>query len=132
MNNYDEIDVNLPLREQPDWYIADVVKNRDLYEKESDGEYYSAQNEPIWPNDSYRPRQDSIDWSHLHPDFKYIRRDRNESVGAYSHEPKLNLEFGLWGHELGRKFIRIDGLFTSYKRGNMPLDKMILDRPAEE
>ena len=35
-----------------------------------------------------QPKPDTINWDHVHPDFKYMARDKSGSVFLFQHKPK--------------------------------------------
>lgn len=130
------IDVEKPLFEQPDWYIGAVTRGlaEDIggwQTRTANRSWFAAVHSHTYAMLIYRPCpkepiNDSIDWSHLHKDFKFIRVDVDERTYGYTHEPHKSQ--CTWDCRY-KKPIRIDGIFSSYKRGNIPWDEMILDRP---
>lgn len=95
--------------------------------------YYSTQSGLSWGEfNSYRAAKepeipDSIEWSHVHPDFKHLRREPGGDIYFYSIAPSLNKAFKQWVSVAGR--CEKGGAFASYKKGSMEWDKMICDRP---
>lgn len=67
----------------------------------------------------------SIDWSHIHPDYKWLAVC-NDGLGfLYKAEP--NKEGDSWV-DWRYAWLAADG-FKSYKRGNVAWDKSLVKRP---
>jgi len=81
---------------------------------------------------------DYVIWSHLHPDFKWIARDRDDKAYAFTHKPACyhdTSDAWLSGHHVvsnpeGKCPVRIDRLLASYMKGNKAWDKSLIQRPA--
>jgi len=97
---------------------------------------------PSWvENSQYRIAltPDSIDWSHVSPDLKYIARDLNGEVWIYNHKPKLDRSSNRWlsdadiiASNYGRKILwdeRHGCVFSSYVRGTVYWKDSLVERP---
>jgi hypothetical protein len=93
------------------------------------GNWFSA-DIPMWNlgECDYRIAQtpDSIDWSHVAPEWKYMARD---NIGrAYFFEVKPVLRSSCWA---GDKYVTAEG-HASYKRGTVDWKDSLVTRPEGE
>lgn len=144
----DQLDFTLPLGEQPYWYV--LYLERLAKEEATSVQYFNpllSEWRSLSPNlapfqtdrdntyptamTAFRPTpietKDSIDWSHVHEDLKYLRVKEDGEAYLFDKEPQLLSEEGPWIYS--GIAVNIDNIFSSYKRGNIPWNKMILDRP---
>lgn len=71
---------------------------------------------------------DSIDWSHVAPEWKYMARDHVGNVWLYSKKPKLEYS-GYWGvHDVNSDRTWIVA-FASYRRGTVDWKDSLVVRP---
>lgn len=72
----------------------------------------------------------SIDWSHVHPDYKWLAVDAGGSADLFTDKPYLEGlgDNGFWTHFSAAAAVPADA-FTSYKRGNVAWDKSLVKRP---
>lgn len=66
----------------------------------------------------------SIDWRHVHPDYKWLAVGKNEAGLLYKEEPVRASAFWVAGTEN----VNASG-FLSYRRGNVAWDKSLVKRP---
>jgi len=71
----------------------------------------------------------SIDWGHVHPDYKWLAADSGHTAGLYVEEPYLSTFGGTTVWDCCCGDIAIANAFTSYKRGNVAWDKSLVKRP---
>jgi hypothetical protein len=71
---------------------------------------------------------DSIDWSHVHPDFICMARNKDESVAVFTFTPRRDMVY--WTHTTGAA-CRV-GAFASYKRGTVDWEDSLVYRPGHE
>jgi len=81
-----------------------------------------------WCLGEYRIRQtpDSIDWTHVAPEFKWMKRDANGGAWLYSHEPN-----GATYISEPFKVTRAS-CFTSYRKGTVDWKDSLVKRPEGE
>ena len=82
-----------------------------------------------WVHVEYRVKQtqDSIDWSHVHKDFKWMARDKEGTPRLYLSKPKITDTY--WA-SIQRQ---VDAqLFASYKRGTVDWKQSLVERPDDE
>lgn len=98
----------------------------------SNGAWVTKHRNPFCGTGCYRikPVPDTINWDHIHPDFKYIRRDAIGTVLAYTHKPQIVEGSGCWCVKGGSSRYESVAALISYKRGTMEWDEMICDRPG--
>lgn len=82
---------------------------------------------PMWAGAvSYRVKpvvQDSINWSHVHEDFKYMARDEDGRAHLYKGSPhRSETIWSLVGYQEV-------GTFSSYKRGDTDWKDSLVCRP---
>lgn len=85
-------------------------------------------NHPVWGGTYYRVKpvvQDSINWSHVHEDFKYMARDAGGIAYLYKYRPELG-SLG-WNFRLGGT-VEVRTL-SSYKRGDTDWKDSLVCRP---
>lgn len=70
---------------------------------------------------------DTVDWSHVAPQFKFMARDQNDRVFLYEKRP--DLETVGWYERLGD--IAMAGAFASYKQGTVDWKDSLVERPKE-
>lgn len=77
-----------------------------------------------WEKQGYRIAQtpDSIDWSHVVPEWKYMARDLNGEVWFYKEKPDC------WTTQWGGEPIRATS-HASYKRGTVDWKDSLVVRP---
>lgn len=86
--------------------------------------------QPAWLSDSsYRVKPtpiipDTINWDHVHPDYKWMARDDNGGVYLYKKPPQYSL-VGWYG----ASFVRARG-FASYQQGNVEAKDSLVERPS--
>ena len=87
---------------------------------------------PTWQKDSvYRVKPkpivpDSIDWSHVSPEFKYMARDCDGLVYLFTQMPGYNAMTRTWHAGGGATNAKC---FASYKQGNVSWKDSIVVRP---
>ena len=70
----------------------------------------------------------SIDWSHVHPDYKYLARDEDGLVYIYKDKPHI-CEYGdAW---LGSGGFSGASAFLTLKPGNCDWTESLVERPKE-
>ena len=96
--------------------------------------WYSITN-PGWHVESYyRVKHtpalipDSVDWSQIHPDFKYIARDSDGRVYVYRTKPVLGQVQIVFMAVSG--WWRLDELLSSYKQGTVVWQDSLVERPT--
>lgn len=80
-----------------------------------------------WSETIYRvaaPTPDSIDWSHVDPQWKFMARDKKEDLYLFRNEPEIIPWYDI--HDGG---VLITDLFTSYRRGTVAWNKSLVRRP---
>lgn len=71
---------------------------------------------------------DSIDWSHVHSDYKWLARDENGICYLYQNKPEHSV--CMWHVTEGR--YEIAEHFSSYKQGTIDWKYSLIERPAGE
>jgi hypothetical protein len=69
---------------------------------------------------------DYINWDHVHPYYNYMARDKDKTPYLFGFEPVADRD-GFWrmrGDVIAKAFG-----FASYKQGNLPWDKSLIERP---
>ncbi|NTA27372.1 hypothetical protein [Allorhizobium ampelinum] len=102
--------------------------------KEVEIEYSKAswlrQPDPLWRWDSceYRIREtpDTIDWSHVDPSLKWMARDGSGAVYLYDEKPITGSSVFV---ARGKESCRINGIFSSYRRGTVDWKDSLVERP---
>lgn len=83
-------------------------------------------NHPVWGGTYYRVKpvvQDSINWSHVHEDFKYMARDGDGRVFLYKANPyRSETTWSFVGYQAASPF-------SSYKRGDTDWKDSLVCRP---
>ena len=69
---------------------------------------------------------DCIDWSHVHPDYKWLARNDSGRTCLFTRKPALMKI--IWEPRLGCKYVRAEG-FASYKRGTVDWTDSLVQRP---
>lgn len=101
--------------------------------------------EPTWNWDLYdyrvavRPEPgetpDSIDWSQLDERWRYMARDGYGTVNIYTHRPSWSgSDLEIWYNRAGpadRDRCRVDNMLTSYRRGTVPAERSLIERPGD-
>ena len=82
---------------------------------------YRVRPEPLTP--------DTIDWSHVAPEYRWMARDQSGSAYLYDAEPHLTSKAGVWVNE-SCDIVRATA-FTSYKRGTCDWRDSLVERPSE-
>lgn len=77
-----------------------------------------------------KTRQDSIAWSHLDPRYRWVARDANGRAYAYAKRPSPEGVYQHW-HTDDCVFVRVDEVLASYKPGNLPWHKSLIERPGD-
>lgn len=80
---------------------------------------------------------DSIDWSHVSSEYKYMARDKSGDVFLYSKRPELG-EFIWEPHKSIACCLQTDywaddsqvNPFSSYKKGTIRWDESLVERPS--
>lgn len=98
----------------------------------SEWEVFSKNASPVWDwrGNDYRvyvePEvPDSIDWSHVHPDYKFMARDKDGDTSILTEEPEVKISG--WCVDGGN--MTDATTFTSLKIGNLPWNKSLIKRP---
>lgn len=116
---------------------ADMIKVMQAYvdgekvEGESDG-IANKLDEPIWNwgNINYRiapaTTPDSIDWSHVAPEFKWMARDEDGTAWLFRLEPNVSDEIERW--TCGENRQSVDAI-ASYNRGTCDWKGSLVKRP---
>lgn len=83
-----------------------------------------------WSASDYRiapsTTPDTLDWSHVAPEFKWMARDADDRAFVYENEPSPDsFRFTVNKGE----FQQIDGLLASYKRGTCDWRDSLVKRP---
>lgn len=100
------------------------------------GWYFDSRNldKEIASSGKYRikPTKPSIDWSHVHPNFKYLARDESGSVYLYTVKPyTLNMKWdGQWNSKGGD--ICGASSHSSLIVGNCHWSDSLVERPVNE
>lgn len=78
------------------------------------------------PHGTYRIKQtpDTIDWSHVHEDYKWMARDRSGEVCLFKEKPT---SFGTCWSTAEKIFDA--GGFISYKQGTVDWKDSLVERP---
>lgn len=72
----------------------------------------------------------SVDWSHIHTDYKHIRENISGEQKMFTETPVCERGFWRGKGDVYIGYNRCGGnLFASFRRGNMPWQDVILDRP---
>lgn len=91
--------------------------------------------EPMWDEQviyRIKPVQPSIDWDHVHPDYKYLAIDNNGASHLFRYKPAINNR-SYWQAKNG---IYMDNeidatLFTSFKAGTCDWKDSLVERPKK-
>jgi hypothetical protein len=80
---------------------------------------------------------DTIDWSHVHPDYKFMARDiRNNDRGCaelFRKRPSIDVGSGNWFVDGMPSGLGLSaGVFTSYQRGTVDWKDSLVVRPGYE
>jgi len=93
--------------------------------------YWNDINTPLWDWDNFDYRikafPDTIDWSHVHPDFKWMARYDNGKVFLYTEEPKIMSSY--WSTN---GLYRNAGAFVSFKNGTVDWKDSLVERPKSD
>ena len=73
------------------------------------------------------PTKPSIDWSHVHPDYKWLAVDKEGFAGAYKDEPRFSEKNQCWFSELHDG--RTVNHFSSFKPGTCKPEDSLVMRP---
>ena len=73
------------------------------------------------------PTPDTIDWSHLAPEWRFVTRDKSEIAWAYKSRPDLKNNHWCARCEYGARVIT-----PSYRKNGMPWDQSLIERPENE
>lgn len=97
------------------------------------GDIWAQIEEPSWnwTSCAYRvapDSPDSIDWSHVADDFKWMARDHSGSTYLYVGEPKMEESYGCWIGD-GKPTTNASG-FKSYRRGTVDWKDSLVERPT--
>lgn len=68
---------------------------------------------------------DTIDWSHVAPEWKYMARDRDGNVYMYNNEPRISVN--AWSWHNGE--VTPAMTFASYRRGTCDWKDSLVRRP---
>jgi len=86
---------------------------------------------PKWDFSNYIYRvklvKPSIDWSHVHSDYKWMARNKLGAMCLFTAKPIL--ECNSWS---GRGWRCNDSLFRSYKPGTVDWEDSLIERPEDE
>lgn len=75
------------------------------------------------------PEPDTIDWSHVAPEFKFMVRGGLDHVWLFHERPEIS--GGGWvSTGFGRKDCSSGGVFASYKQGTVDWKDSLVERPA--
>lgn len=89
---------------------------------------------PVWLDEIYYRIKElskpSIDWSHVHSDYKYLARDRNDEVWVFSTEPRLNHDLWCIPTPPSTLAVRISGLLRSFTPGECDWKDSLVQRPT--
>lgn len=92
------------------------------------GEFFISHSSPCWAWDVHDYRiatiPDSIDWSHVAPEWKYMARDRSGSVYLYSKKPDIK---GSCWDAMGDYLLAEN--FASFKQGTVDWENSLVIRP---
>lgn len=93
---------------------------------------YGVVDNPNWEwdyADKYRIAKtpDSIDWSHVAPEFKYMARDESEVPYVYGDKPYISTD-----NWMTRSDVACVRHFSSYKRGTVDWKDSLVIRPGAE
>lgn len=91
--------------------------------------------EPAWAWDFYEyriaekepARPDFMDWSQIHPKYRFFARDEGGSAYIYEKRPGIDTNSDYW-HPDGGDCIRIDHFLTSYRPGTTPWNESLIER----
>jgi hypothetical protein len=93
---------------------------------------FALQDKPLWDwrLDSYRiaTTQDTINWDHVSPEWKYMARDENGTVKLFKTSPSIPYAARAWWCQAGEKFTHANG-FASYERGTVDWWGSLVTRP---
>ena len=87
---------------------------------------------PSWsPLNTYRVKEtpDSINWDHVHPDFKWMARNSHGKTLLFCNQPKFHpsmLGGFIWDSPFSNT-LATD--FTSYKQGTVSAENSLVKRP---
>lgn len=101
----------------------------------SNGEWLKCSN-PTWQWAHYDYRiapsatPDTIDWSHVALEFKYMARARGGWVGLYTDKPFVE-GGGQWNYSIG-KAANVSGVMSSYRKGTVDWKDSLVIRPVAE
>lgn len=83
----------------------------------------------VWNWDAYDYRvavtKDSIEWSHVSPDMKFMARDKDGDCFLFKAEPELRDDW--WSNRNGS--CSLAEHFSSYRRGNVDWKDSLVRRP---
>lgn len=80
---------------------------------------------------SKAPIPDTMDWSNVHPDFRFVARDENGSVYLYETKPEI-WGVSMWATEEAN-YERIgDAWFTGHTVGNVDWKESLIERGEYE
>lgn len=83
-----------------------------------------------WGYHDYRVKPstpDTIDWSHVHPDYNYMARDANGSCYLFKNRPEIKVATWLSGFAM--RWRSVD-THASYKRGTTDWKDSLVIRPG--
>lgn len=75
-----------------------------------------------------KPTKPSIDWSHVHPDYKWMAKDEDGEMWLYEVEPSLAVSGWVAGYLGGMQAM----CFASAKPGSCHWRDSLVQRPGEE
>lgn len=117
-------------REEKLELMAAWIDGKDIeFYRKSPHEWIGCE-DPLWESVvAYRIKPEpvempSIDWSHVHPDYKWLAVDENDSPHLFTEEPEKCR--CCWDSDFGGAGT---WMFSSYKRGNVAWDKSLVKRP---
>ena len=70
---------------------------------------------------------DTIDWSHLAPEWRFVARDKNGLAWAYINKPDLKSAAWCAKGEYGSRVTT-----PSFRNNGMPWDQSLIERPENE
>lgn len=74
------------------------------------------------------PTSDTVDWSHISPEYNYMVRDSGGTIGFHRRMPRCDLE-GFW---LEGAWVITPKILASYRRGTVDWKDSLVVRPGYE
>ena len=76
-----------------------------------------------------RPTKPSINWSHVHPDFRYLARVENGLAYLFKDNPHMCEDYRVWHSSSGG--CEDASIFSTLKPGNCDWTESLVERPKE-